>query len=61
MLYKRSVIAIKTAEDKTHRGAVVASLVIPWGSKAPFSKKTDTTLSVGKESVFLGYCNARCR
>ncbi len=34
-LYKQSIIVIKSAEDKTHSGATVASLAIPWGSKMP--------------------------
>lgn len=38
-LYKRSIIALKCMEDKKHRGAVVASLALPWGSKFPLSER----------------------
>lgn len=39
MLYRRSLITIKSMEDKNHRGAAVASLAIPWGSRAELSEK----------------------
>ncbi len=39
LLYKRSVVAIKSAEDKVRKGAVVASLAIPWGSKMPLTEQ----------------------
>jgi glucoamylase len=38
-LFIRSVINIKSMEDKKHPGAVVASLALPWGSKFPLSEK----------------------
>ncbi len=38
-LYKRSIIAIKSAEDKVRKGAAVASLAIPWGSKMPLTER----------------------
>lgn len=38
-LFLRSVINIKSMEDKKHHGAVVASLAMPWGSKFSLSEK----------------------
>ncbi len=38
-LYKRSIITLKCMEDKKHRGAAVASLALPWGSKFPLSER----------------------
>lgn len=37
--YIRSIIAIKSMEDKTYRGVTVASLALPWGSKFPLTEK----------------------
>ncbi|MGB9694949.1 MAG: glycoside hydrolase family 15 protein [Caldisericaceae bacterium] len=37
-LYLRSAIMIKSMEDKIHKGATVASLALPWGSKFPLSE-----------------------
>lgn len=38
-LYKRSLMVLKSMEDKVFRGAAVASLSIPWGSKAMLDEK----------------------
>lgn len=38
-LYKQSIIVIKSAEDKIHSGATVASLAIPWGNKMSLSEQ----------------------
>lgn len=38
-LYKRSLITLKSMEDKVFKGATVASLSIPWGSKATLDEK----------------------
>lgn len=52
-LYKRSIIALKCMEDKKHRGAVVASLAIPWGSKFPLSERNGYHLVWVRDLFFV--------
>ena len=37
--YQISAMVLKTHEDKTHRGAIAASLTIPWGNQVDASKE----------------------
>lgn len=52
-LYKRSVIVLKCMEDKVHRGACVASLALPWGSKFPLSEKNGYHLVWARDLFFI--------
>ena len=52
-LYKQSVIVIKSAEDKVHRGATVALLAVPWGSKMPLSEQNGYHLVWVRDLFFM--------
>lgn len=55
VLYKRSIIAIKSMEDKDYKGATVASLAIPWGSKAALSEKNGYHLVWVRDLFFVAF------
>ncbi len=53
MLYKRSIIAMKCMEDKKYKGTTVASLAIPWGSKAELSEQNGYHLVWARDLFFV--------
>ncbi len=53
MLYKRGIVAMKCMEDKEYKGATVASLAIPWGSKAALSEKNGYHLVWARDLFFV--------
>jgi len=54
-LYKRSIIAVKSMEDKHFKGATVASLAIPWGSKTLLSEKNGYHLVWVRDLFFVAF------
>ena len=55
VLYKRSIVAIKSMEDKNYKGATVASLAIPWGSRAALSEKNGYHLVWVRDLFFVAF------
>jgi glucoamylase len=54
-LYKRSIITIKSMEDKIYKGAAVASIAIPWGSKSSLSEQNGYHLVWVRDLFFSAF------
>lgn len=52
-LFLRSIINIKSMEDRLHKGAVVASIAFPWGDKLPLTERNGYHLIWVRDLFFI--------